>query len=112
MGSQLSISGIYDLYNAGVAADQSRTAFVVVHIYVDTYAERDMVLAVRDALLPETPNSEVRVRALYDRRDIRGPRPDVGIIIAGSGDDALNGIVKTLGFCLAALVDQCTEVDD
>ncbi len=36
----------------------------------------------------------------------------VGIIIAGSGDDALNAIVKTLGFCLAALVDQCTEVDD
>lgn len=36
----------------------------------------------------------------------------VGIIIAGSGDDALNGIVKTLGFCLEALVDQCTKVDD
>ena len=86
MGSQLSISGIYDLYNAGVAVDQSRTAFVVVHIYVDTYAERDMVLAVRDALLPETPNSEVRVRALYDKRDIRGPRPDVGVIIAGGSD--------------------------
>lgn len=36
----------------------------------------------------------------------------VGIIIAGSGDDALNAILKAMGFCLAALVDQCTEVDD
>jgi len=36
----------------------------------------------------------------------------VGILIGGSGDDALNAIVKALGFCLAALVDQCSEVDD
>ncbi len=43
---------------------------------------------------------------------INKERKCVGIIIAGSGDDALDAIVKTLGFCLAALVDQCTEVDD
>lgn len=35
----------------------------------------------------------------------------VGIVIAGCGDDALNAIVQSLGFCLEALVDQCAEVD-
>jgi len=34
-----------------------------------------------------------------------------GILIAGCGDDALNAIVQSLGFCLEALVDQCAEVD-
>ena len=43
---------------------------------------------------------------------INDEKKTIGVIIAGSGDDALNAIVKTLGFCLAALVDQCTEVDD
>ncbi len=36
----------------------------------------------------------------------------VGVIIAGSGDDALNAILKTLGFCLEALADQCAGAND
>ena len=36
----------------------------------------------------------------------------VGVVMAGCGDDALNALMKALGFCLEALADQCTEVDD
>ena len=35
-----------------------------------------------------------------------------GILIGACGDDALNAIVQSLGFCLEALVDQCAGVDD
>ena len=36
----------------------------------------------------------------------------VGIIIAGSGDDALNAILKATGFCLEALADQCAGANE
>ena len=39
-------------------------------------------------------------------------RRNIGIAIAACGDDALNAFLKSLGFCLEALADQCTEADD
>ncbi len=39
-------------------------------------------------------------------------RGSIGIAIAGCGDDSLDSIVKALEFCLEALADQYTGVND
>lgn len=86
MGSKAwSVGCVADVVSSGRASLRGRDEHVCLRVLVDDAAPRELVSAVRELLLPERHNAEVRVCSL------RGPHPGteaVDAVVALAGPDA------------------------
>jgi hypothetical protein len=86
---KVSMNQVMDIFNAAKDSDRARVEPVWVEIVVDGAAERDLVVAIRDAFLPEHATAEVRVRRLDDGDVPSYWHPDLCVIVAGGSDEAV-----------------------
>ena len=88
MGSKAwSVGRVADVLSSGRASLRGRDEPVCLHVLVDDAAPRDLVRAVRDLLLPERPNAEVRVCSLRAPRPVTEPA-DAVVALAGPDSEA------------------------
>lgn len=80
--STFSVSDAVDVLKAGLKATEGADAPVAVLVLVDRDAPRDLAAAVRDALLPERANAEVRVGLLGAATDA-ARMADVCVVVCG-----------------------------
>lgn len=108
-GKAWSVGRVADVVSSGRASLRGRDERVCLHVLVDPAAPRELVCAVRDLLMPERANAEVRVAPLA------GARPgaeavDAAVVLtaAGGGADAIRAYAGA-GVPVAVVVEGALE---
>lgn len=77
---------LWEVLSSGRASLKGRDERVLLRVHVDTTCARELVLAVKGALVAERAGGVVEVRGIS--LDDGGERPDAVIVLAGSGEVA------------------------
>ncbi len=91
--SKVSMRLVMDIVDSSKEADRNRLQHVSLAILVDLKAERSLIMALKEALLPEHGNADVRVTSLGDNPMALAFQPDLCVVIAGGSDDLVSGAV-------------------
>lgn len=89
---KIAVDQLRGMVNMGREAEESMEADIHISIHVDPSAPRWLVLAIRDAFMPER-DAKVDVNTLDDHPTVAGI--DVGIIIAGRSEELIRGAIRS-----------------
>lgn len=99
-------------FKLGMNTTKENDAPVRVAVYLDAAAPRQLVCAVRDALVPQTTSALVRVERLAAEPAAPKPDTDVMLVIAGGAPDLEPGVrrLATFGAPVCVLAETSVEV--
>ncbi len=105
--SRVSVRDVAEVLSAGRNSERRRSTPISLLVIVDSSAPRDVVLAVRDAFVPEQESSSVEVRTLANCGAPDGSR-DLVVVVAGP--DAAHATRTAIGYARCG-VAACVVVE-
>ncbi|MGN0075535.1 MAG: hypothetical protein ACI38Z_00965 [Parafannyhessea sp.] len=96
--SRVSVRDVAEVLSAGRNSERRRSTPVSLLVIVDSRAPREVVLAVRDAFVPEQESSSVEVRPLAGCGVPDGSR-DLVVVVAGPEADAASRVAEGYARC-------------
>ena len=89
------LSGVADVVGGAREAERRRRACVRVAVELDAGAPRDLVLAVKEALVPRSASGLVHVAAIDAAHPLRvNPDADLALVVAGDCGGAVPGVAR------------------
>lgn len=111
--SGLPFDDLRDLFSTGINAESHRSEEVRVSFYIDAAADRELVLAVRNAFSPELPGGHIHVELISGTGEVRvHPSCDLVVVVCGEGSAATSRCVRRVLLSGIPCVSVCRKAVD